>query len=207
MKKSVIMVMAAAIIIGAIGYENLFAEPKAVTSGSQKIALVSVRAVFQNCKKNTDYKAKMTAEQDKIIAELDKVNKEIDAIQADMKTRKAGSDEYLKLMKTVSEKKGYLESQKQYYQEEFKVKDQAWTEKMYMGILDVVGRVAKEKGYDLVLDKDEIELPAASATELMLIIRTHKVLYYSENLDITNEVLAAVDATGTGTAAKPAATK
>ena len=57
----------------------------------------------------------------------------------------------------------------------------------------------KQKGYDLVLEKDEIELPAASATELMLIIRTHKVLYYNEDLDITSEVLAAVDAQQAGT--------
>jgi Skp family chaperone for outer membrane proteins len=198
MKKSVIMCLVVAMMVGLLGYEKLFAEPKAA-SGPAKIALVSIRSIFQNCKKNTDYKAKMTAEQDKAIAELEKVNKEIDAIQADLKTRKSGSDEYLKLMKDVSEKKASLEGQKQYYQEQFKVKDQMWTEKMYQEVLDMVGKIAKQKGYDLVLEKDEIELPAASATELMLTIRTHKVLYYNEDMDITSEVLAAVDAQQAGT--------
>ena len=112
-------------------------------AGPAKIALVSVRSVFQNCKKNADYKTKMNAEQDKIIAELEKLNKEIDALQADLKTRKSGTDEYLKLMKDISEKKASLEGQKQYYQEQFKVKDQMWTEKMYLEILDAVGRIAK----------------------------------------------------------------
>jgi outer membrane protein len=198
MKKSVIMVMAAAIVIGAIGYESLFAESKAA-SGSTKIGLVSVRSVFQNCKKNNDYKAKMTAEQDKIIAELEKLNKEIDALQADLKTRKAGSEDAMKLMKTITEKRASLEGQKQYYQEQFKVKDQMWTEKMYVEILDTVGKIAKQKGYDLVLEKDDVELPAASATELMLIIRTHKVLYYNDDMDFTSEVLAAVDTPQAGT--------
>jgi Skp family chaperone for outer membrane proteins len=204
--KTVVIGLIAAVIVGAVGYENLFAESK-TASGPTKIALVSVRAVFQNCKKNADYKTKMNAEQDKIIVELEKINKELDALQADLKTRKIGSDEYLKLLKDISEKKAYLDSQKQYYQEQFKVKDQMWTEKMYLEILDAVGRIAKEKHYDLVLDKDEVDLPAASATELMLIIRTHKVLYYNENLDITNEVLAAIDAQQAGTSTKPAATK
>ena len=63
-----------------------------------------------------------------------------------------------------------------------------WTEKMYLEVLNAVGKIAKQKGYDLVLEKDEIELPAASATELMLIIRTHKVLYNNDDMDITSEV-------------------
>lgn len=204
MKKSVIFVLIAVMTVGLFGYQNLFAETKA-PAGPTKIALVSVRAVFQNCKRNADYKSKMNAEQDKVIAELEKVNKEIDALQADLKTRKTGSDEYLKLVKDISEKKAYLEGQNTYFQEQFKVRDQQWTEKMYLEILDVVGRIAKQKGYDLILEKDEVELPAASATELMLIIRTHKVLYYNENLDITNEVLAAVDAQQAGTSTKPSA--
>jgi Skp family chaperone for outer membrane proteins len=201
-QKTIVIGLIAAMIIGTVGYESLFAETKAAKtpSGSTKIALVSIRSVFQNCKKNKDYKDKMTAEQDKIIGELEKLNKEIDAIQADLKTRKTGSDEYLKLLKDIAEKKAYLESQKTYYQEQFKVRDQSWTEKMYLEILDVVGRIAKQKGYDLVLEKDEIELPATSATELMLIIRTHKVLYNNEDMDITNEVLAAVDSQQAGAA-------
>jgi outer membrane protein len=209
MKKSVIISLVAAIIVGAIGYESLFAETKPA-SGATKIGIVSVRSVFQNCKKNADWKAKMTAEQDKIIAELDKLNKEVDALQADLKTRKAGSDDALKLMKDITEKRASLEGQKQYYQEQFKVKDQMWTEKMYVEILDTVGKIAKQKGYDLVLEKDDVELPAASATELMLIIRTHKVLYYNDDMDFTGEVLAAIDAQQAGTTGNsnaPKATK
>lgn len=206
MKNTVVIGLAAMIVVGLLGYEKLFAESK-VASGPTKIGLVSVRSVFQGCKKNADWKAKMTGEQDKIIAELEKINKEIDALQADLKTRKPGSDESLKLMKDITEKKASLEGQKQYYQEQFKVKDQMWTEKMYVEILDMVGKIAKQKGYDLVLEKDEIELPAASATELMLIIRTHKVLYYNADMDFTGDVLAAIDAQQAGTTGNGNASK
>jgi Skp family chaperone for outer membrane proteins len=198
MKNKVIVCLIAAMVIAFCGYERLFAEAKAPT-GPTKIALVSVKTVFQNCKKNKEYKDKMNAEQDKVFAELKKVDADIKAIQADLDTRKANSEDYLKLVKEITEKKAFLEGQKQYYQEQFKVKDQMWTEKTYVEVLNTVGRIAKQKGYDLVLEKDEVELPAASATELMLIIRTHKVLYYSEDLDITSEVLAAVDAQQAGT--------
>ena len=187
------LIVAAAVLGMVASYQHVMAAGAGVSAGSQKIAVVSVKEIFQKSKKNDDYKNKMTAEQDQIIAQLEKLAKEVEALEADLKTRKKGTDEYLKLMKDISEKKSSLESQKDYYQEQFKMKDQAWTEKLYLEVLAKVATVAKEKGFDLVLEKDDIELPAQSATELMLIIRTHKVLFFNENLDITNAVLAAMD--------------
>ncbi|MDO8302495.1 MAG: hypothetical protein Q7T18_04550, partial [Sedimentisphaerales bacterium] len=113
-KSTMIVCLVAAFVVGMIGYESLFAETKSPATGTAKIGMVSVRSIFQSCKKNAEWKVKMTAEQDKAIAELEKINKEIDAIQADIKTRKSGSDEYMKLMKDISEKKASLEGQKQY---------------------------------------------------------------------------------------------
>jgi len=193
MQKMVVAAVLAAMVLACVGYQYVNAAPAGAGVSAPKVAVVSVKSVFQNSKKNVEYKNKMTAEQDIIIAQLEKLSKEIDALEADLKTRKRGTDEYLKLMKDINEKKSSLEGQKSYYQEQFKMKDQDWTEKLYTQVLAKTAIVAKAKGFDLVLEKDEIELPAQSATELMLIIRTHKVLYYNENLDITSDVLAAID--------------
>ena len=194
MQKMVVAWMLAAMVLAGVGYQYVnAAAPAGAGVSAPKVAVVSIKSVFQNSKKNVEYKNKMTEEQDQIIAQLEKLSKEIDALEADLKTRKRGTDEYLKLMKDINEKKSSLEGQKSYYQEQFKMKDQDWTEKLYTQVLAKTAIVAKAKGFDLVLEKDEIELPAQSATELMLIIRTHKVLYYNENLDITSDVLAALD--------------
>jgi len=45
-----------------------------------------------------------------------------------------------------------------------------------------------------VLEKSEPELPAASSNELMLTISTHKVLFNSGCEDITDAVMAKIDA-------------
>ena len=194
MQKMVVAAVLAAMVLAGVGYQYVnAAAPAGAGVSAPKVAVVSIKSVFQSSKKNVEYKNKMTAEQDIIIAQLEKLSKEIDALEADLKTRKRGTDEYLKLMKDINEKKSSLEGQKSYYQEQFKMKDQDWTEKLYTQVLAKTAIVAKAKGFDLVLEKDEIELPAQSATELMLIIRTHKVLYYNENLDITSDVLAAID--------------
>ena len=53
--------------------------------------------------------------------------------------------------------------------------------------------VAKKKKLDLVLEKNELEFPSANASELMMEIRTHKVLYSSGCVDLTDEVIATLD--------------
>ena len=48
-------------------------------------------------------------------------------------------------------------------------------------------------GLDMVLAKEDYQFPSASSNELLLTIKTSKVLYSSDELNITNEVLVALD--------------
>ncbi len=159
-----------------------------------KIAVVNLRSIFQDCKKSQEFKNQLTAEQQKAEGQMDKLVKEIEAIQADINTRKIGSSDYMDLTRQVMEKKAALEARQEYLQRELAFKEQVWTEALYTKILETIGEVAKEKELEMVFEKDQIELPAPNPTELMLAIRTHKLLYSAESLDITPEVLAAVDA-------------
>ena len=44
-----------------------------------------------------------------------------------------------------------------------------------------------------MFEKDEVEFPTSSANELMLNIRTNKLLYSGGCMDITDEVIALLD--------------
>ena len=74
------------------------------------------------------------------------------------------------------------------------MKVQAWTESLYAEIQAKVAEVAQRSGLDIVLGAEQVELPGANMRELLLDIKTNKVLYHAEGLDITTEVLAALDA-------------
>jgi len=160
---------------------------------STKTAVVSVRRVFENSKKNVQWQQKMEAERQKIIADLEKISSEAKAIKADMHTRKPGSTDHLGLMRQLMEKEASLEVKEKFYQQDLSLREQQWTENLYQEIVITVGKVAEEKGLILVLAKDENQFPAASTNELLLVIKTSKVLYHAEEMDITNEVLAALD--------------
>ena len=176
------------------GSEGETADMSEAGGRSFKVGVVSVQRVFQECKRNVSYRQETDAEQDGIVAELEKLSKEIEAERAGLKTFKAGSSDYMALVKDILEKQAKLQAQQEFYKQQIAIKDQQWTEELYREILKETVGVAEQKGLDLVFDKDEFELPAASANELMLTIRTHKLLYSGGCLDITGEVIARLDA-------------
>ncbi len=107
---------------------------------------------------------------------------------------KPGSADYLSGMKEVLDKQGSLQAQQEYFKRQMDMREQAVIEQLFKDVVKATGEVAKDKGFDLVLEKSEPDLPAANSNELTLTISTHKVLYSAGCEDITDAVLAKVDA-------------
>jgi Skp family chaperone for outer membrane proteins len=158
-----------------------------------KIGVVSVRRIFQDCKRNAKYRQEMTAERDKMEAELDKLSKQVEADKSGLKTLKPGSNDYAVLMKEILEKQASLQVQQEYFKRQVDMREQAVVEQLFKDVVKATGDVAKDKGFDLVLEKSEPDLPAANSNELTLTISTHKVLYSAGCQDITDAVLAKID--------------
>lgn len=185
-----ICVMSAVVLLMAYQHSQAGSESEAV---GPKVGVVSIRRIFQDCKRNAKYREEAGVEQDKIVAELDKLRKEIEAEEVGLKALKVGSSDYMELMKGILEKQASLQARQEFHKKQLALKDQRWTEQLYTDILREAGEVAKQRGLDIVFANDEPEFPALSAQELMMAIRTHKVLYSGGCLDITEEVMNRVD--------------
>jgi Skp family chaperone for outer membrane proteins len=159
-----------------------------------KIGVVSVRKIFQDCKRNVKYRQELSAERDKMAAELEKISKEIDADKASLKTLKQDSTDYDVVMMEMLDKQGKLQARQELYKRRMDRRESQVIENLFKDVLKATAEVAKDKGLDLVLEQSEPDLPASNANELTLTISTHKVLYYAGCPDITAEVLAKVDA-------------
>jgi len=158
-----------------------------------KIGVVNVQQVFVKCKRNEQYMKKALDERTKLESELTEMKQEIDADEAGLKKLKPGSADRIDRVREVLDKRGQYQAKKQFYELQIKLKDQRWSEQLYKDILRITQEVAAEKDLAFVLEKSEPELPAASAEELRLIIRTHKVLYSGTTIDISDEVLTRLD--------------
>jgi Skp family chaperone for outer membrane proteins len=159
-----------------------------------KIAVVSVRKIFQDCKRNVKYRQEMSAERDKMEAELEKLSKEIDSEKAGLKMLKPNSSDYSASMKSILEKQASLQAKQEYFKRQMDMREQTVIEQLFKDVVNAVAEVAKDKGIDMVLERSEPDLPASNSNELTLTISTHKVLYSSGCEDITGAVLAKVDA-------------
>lgn len=191
-KNAIVSIVLCSLLFGAFGYEYSWAKAKKEISPA-KIGVVSIRRAFESSKRNTQWQADMERDSKKIVAELEKLSAEITAVRADMETRKPGSSDYLNLMRETMEKSASLEAKEKFYQQDLTMKEQRWTETLYLRVLEAASKVAQEQGLDLVLAKDENKFPAANANELMLIIKTSKIMYSNDEVDVTDAVIAMLD--------------
>jgi len=184
-------------LIGAIilsaGYEANSAQSEG-NKGPLKIGIVSVQNIIKNCKKSENYRAEVAAEYNKTKAQLDKLAREIEAETEGLKALKTGSEDYMEMMKEVLMKQSSLQAQEKFYDQQMAFKNQEIIGQLYMEILDKTKKIAEQKGFDMVFENSEPQLPAPNSTELNLIINSHKLLYSSRCVDITNDVMAQVDA-------------
>ncbi|MHC4292769.1 MAG: OmpH/Skp family outer membrane protein [Planctomycetota bacterium] len=194
MKTKVFILALTVAILLTLAYQATQAQPNSTVTNS-KIAIVSIQKIFQQCQTNAKYRQQATIEQEQALAEMDQLTKEVEAQRAGLNTLKPGTSDYLQSMQDILKKQGELEAKREFTKQSFALKDQQWTTKIYTDVLRIVSEVAQQKGLELVLEKNEPELlDSTPANELMLTIRTHKVLYSGGCVDITNEVIARLDA-------------
>ena len=185
-------VICAVALWATLGYSG--AAPSA-GSGS-KIGVVSVRTVFNTTQQQVQYRTQAIAKQGRARAQLENLAQAIQASEAELKTLKQGTADYLKQMQSVIQQRAQLEGQQEYLKQQRLVEDKLWMEKLYQETLKIVATLAQEKGLDLVLERTEPEFPISS-DELMATFSTHKVLYSAGSVDLTKEAISRLDAMDT----------
>ena len=190
--RTVVLCCLAVVIILSLNSEPNWAKTK--SSDGMKIGVLKIRKIFEECKKNEQYKELMTIEQEKAIAELEKLRAELDAEKAGLRTVKVGSSEHMALMKQLLTKQANFKAQQEFHQQQMAIKEQQWIELLYRDVVRITSEVAEERGLELVLEGSEPELSDTTAESLVMSIRTHKLLYSGGCEDITDEVMSRLDA-------------
>jgi len=164
----------------------------AAGGSSSKIGVVSVRTVFNKSQQQVQYRTQALAQQGRARTQLEDLSKEAQEAEAELKTLKEGTADYLRQMQSVIEKRAQLEGQQEYLKQQRLLEDKLWMERLYQETLKVVATLAQEKGLELVLERTEPNFPISS-DELMATFSTHKVLYAGGSVDLTDEVISRLD--------------
>jgi Skp family chaperone for outer membrane proteins len=183
--------IAMAALLGAYQHGTLQAAAEAAPA---KIAVVNVTHVIKNCKKFKTWQDEKQKEIQQIESELKTMKEELEALNENLKIRTPGSEDHKKLVKGFIEKRAILQSKDAAYKEVWENEKEQWTELLYQEILSVIDEVASKKGLDIVLANEDLNLKDPLRPDIMQTIVTKKILYHHSNYDITEQVLAALDA-------------
>lgn len=184
-----------AVVVLLVGHRiNLATAAPKSGRGDSKFAVVSVQKVIRDCQRSSKYRDETLAERNAKEAELNKLIKEVEAEEAGLKTLKPESLDRMARTKDVFEKRASIQARKKFYEQVMVLKEQRMIEGLYKDILRVVGEIAEQKGLAFVFERSEPVLPAMNLNALSMIIKTSKVLYSGGGVDISDEVIARLDA-------------
>jgi Skp family chaperone for outer membrane proteins len=187
------ILVSVAALLAAIQYGHAASQPG---TPAAKIGLVSVRDVFGGSKKHAQYQAQTAKRVAQTRTQIDELTKQLDAEEGDLKALKQGTAEYVKQFQVVLDTRSKLQNQQELFKQQRMAEDKKWFEDLYQETLKATEAVAKERGLDLILERTEPKFPIASE-EVWSTVSTNKVLYGGGCPDLTNDVIARIDASAT----------
>jgi len=193
--KAAVLSCLIAVVVLSVGHRiNLATAAPKIDKGEFKIGVISIEKIIRDCQRSSKYRDEAVAERNMKEAELNKLLKEVEAEEAGLKTLKPESLDWMARTKDVFEKRASIQARKKFYEQVMVLKEQRMIEGLYKDILRIVGEIAEQKGLAFVFERSEPELPAVNLNELSMIIKTGKVLYSGGGVDISDEVIARLDA-------------
>ena len=137
-----------------------------------KLAVVDMETVIMTSKHNELFEAKFKEHADEAKKELADIRDEIEIIRDSLKLVPTTSNDYAKRGSALMEKEMLLDVKTKFYQQELPMRRQRWIEMAFLSIIKEIDVFAKAQGYDVVIAKEG-----------------RKVLYNTDEIDVTDEVL------------------
>lgn len=173
-----------------------FGEAQPLANGpASNIGVVNIEKALQNCQATSKFKEKAEAEKREMDAEEEKLSGDIESLRGSLQALVPNSADWLAQYKDMVKKESELKSLKELNPQVRAMRAHQWTEKLYPEILRITKELAAKKGLALVLTVEEPLLPTQRYEELVMTLRTHKVLYTGGCVDLTNEIIVELDKT------------
>ena len=159
-----------------------------------QLATIDVVRIFNEYQRQKDLTEEMKQEQNKSKDESDARAQKFDAANRELQAYDPEDPAYKVKLKDLFamqiDNKNWGELKQAMMTGEVAI----WTRKIYQEISEAAARIAESRGIDAVFYRDEFPPPIRDPDEIRNIIRQRKMIYSNPAIDITNEVLAALNA-------------
>jgi len=161
------------------------------SSPASKIGVVNIERVLMESDATKAYMEKARGEIQKLKDEQEKLRASIKVLDQELSEGRftVGSDEFYKKNRELAVKENELKLLQDFNQQELSLKNKLWQIDLYKKVMQIAKEIGKEKDLYLVLSVEEPELSPQAVDDFTLIVRTHKVLYSGEGMDLTDTVI------------------
>ena len=184
--KKLIMCLVLA-LLASVTYTNV----KIVNAeaGDFKIGVVDIGGVFEKYQKRLDLDQKLKEQEKEFQDEINKKRKELIDLDEETQLLDLGSESRAKNENLLERKNVELEGYAKFAERQLLKKYKDFFENIYQEVVRKVEEIGKQNNFDLIIKKEEPELKSGQISDLQFKIGIRTVLYHSESVNITSDVI------------------
>jgi Skp family chaperone for outer membrane proteins len=159
-----------------------------------KIGIVDISSVFEKYQKRIDLDQKLKEQEKGFQDEVNKKRKEIIDLDEETQLLDLGSESRSNNENMLERKNVELEGYAKFAERQLLKKYKNFFENIYEEVVQKVEEIGKQEGYDLIIKKEESDLKSGQISDLQFKIGIRTVLYHSDSVDITLDVIENLNA-------------
>jgi len=160
-----------------------------VSSRGIKVGVVDLNMVFEKYEKRKAFDAQLKEQEKQFQKIVNDKKKELVGLNEKIQLLDLGSEARKKDEESLEKKTMELESYAKYAEKSMMKKYKEYFGNLYTEVCKEIETLGKREQYDLIIKKEEPELQSGGISELQFKVGIKAVLYHSESVDITNQVL------------------
>ncbi len=154
-----------------------------------KIGVVDISGVFEKYQKRIDLDQELKEQEQGFQDEINKKRKEIIDLDEETQLLDLGSESRSKNENLMERKNVELEGYAKFAERQLLKKYKDFFENTYQEVVQKVEEIGKQSNFDLIVKKEEPNLESGQISDLQFKIGIRTVLYHSESVDITSDVI------------------
>jgi Outer membrane protein len=159
-----------------------------------KIGIVDISSVFEKYQKRIDLDQELKEQEKGFQDEINKKRKEIIDLDEETQLLDLGSESRSSNENLLERKSVELEGYAKFAERQLLKKYKDFFENIYQEVIKKVEEIGIQEGFDLIIKKEESNLKSGEISDLQFKIGIRTVLYHSDSVDITSDVIDTLNA-------------
>jgi Skp family chaperone for outer membrane proteins len=159
-----------------------------------KIGIVDIGNVFEKYQKRIDLDQELKEQEKEFQDEVNKKRKEIIDLDEETQLLDLGSESRSNNENLMERKNVELEGYAKFAERQLLKKYKDFFENIYQEVVQKVEKIGEQEGFDLIIKNEEADLKSNEISDLQFKIGIRTVLYHSDSVDITLDVVDILNA-------------